>query len=627
LLASVALVLLLVFAPRAAAAGITLSEGGGSTYPARSLVLAVPGRTTLSPANVRISENGQRVNGAVVRPIAKAYAGDFGVVLAIDVSPSMKGAPLERAMAAARALAAQRTGQQELGVVTFDRTANVALPLTDEPQAIARALAQTPKVGHGAYIYNASNVAVQQLARAHIAAGAVILLSDGASIGARPKPGHNLTASSVGAAASAAGVQIYTVGLRDSSYTPQRMRLLAGVGGGAFIESSSSQLASAFRKIEAGLTAAYVVRYRSQQEGGRHVLVSVTVDGVTGGATLAYTSPSPPTALTVPRVPHDNFWTSTAALLVFGIGAAILIGLATVAFLAPRIRRDSLRRRVGAFITPTLPERRDDEVDGGARRLAALEHMLERTRWWGRFKSDVEIAGFERSAIELVAICVLATLAVAVFVAVGLHVAVLAVAALGIGPLALNTIVRRRLHKRREEFASQLPNHLQELASTMRAGHSLVSGLTAMTGSASEPSHSEWGRVISDEQVGMPLEAALRPLAERMDCRDIEQVALVASLQQRSGGNMAEVLERLADGIRERADLRRELNALTAQARLSRWVVTGLPIGLLLVLSVINPNYVKPLFHTTGGQVMLGLAVVMITSGSLVMRRITDIDA
>src|SRR3989442_1137717 len=107
--------------------------------------------------------------------------------------------------------------------------------------AVPGPLAHPPATGQGAYIYNALSVAVEQLATANIAAGAVILLSDGASQGAKPIPGHNLTAASLGASATAAHAKIYTVGLRDSSYTPQRMSLLARVGGGAFIESSSSQ--------------------------------------------------------------------------------------------------------------------------------------------------------------------------------------------------------------------------------------------------------------------------------------------------------------------------------------------------------------------------------------------------
>jgi len=89
----------------AAPATLRVSEGGGATFPARSLVLSLPNRSSLAPSQVHIAENGKTVAGAVVRPLASAARGDFGVVLAIDVSPSMKGAPLAQAMTAARSSA------------------------------------------------------------------------------------------------------------------------------------------------------------------------------------------------------------------------------------------------------------------------------------------------------------------------------------------------------------------------------------------------------------------------------------------------------------------------------------------------------------------------------------------
>jgi len=152
-----------------------------------------------------------------------------------------------------------------------------------------------------------------------------------------------------------------------------------------------------------------------------------------------------------------------------------------------------------------------------------------------------------------------------------------------------------------------------------------VAGISSMAESASEPSHSEWSRVVADEQLGMPLEEAMRPLARRMDSKDIGQVSLVASLHNRTGGNMAEVLERVADSVRERAELRRELQALTAQARLSRYVVTALPLVVAGAIAVINPNYIKPLFNTTAGIVLVFIAGALLITASLVMRAITEI--
>src|SRR5207248_3099909 len=254
------------------------------------------------------------------------------------------------------------------------------------------------------------------------------------------------------------------------------------------------------------------------------------------------------------------------------LGAALLIAIAIVTFLGSHVRRGTLRRRVRQFTTPAVLTNLEDHDESGRNLLAPLERLLSRTSWWARFQEEVEIARFERSPVELVAICIGATVALSLLLGAALRQPILAVVVLPMGPMALRSLVRHKLRGVRDLFATQLPDHVQELASTMRAGHSLVSGITAMAKTASEPSRSEWTRVVADEQLGMPLETAMRPIGQRMDCRDIEQIALVASLQQRSGGNMADVLERVGDGVRERADLRRELVSLTAQARLSRWI-------------------------------------------------------
>lgn len=111
-----------------------------------------------------------------------------------------------------------------------------------------------------------------------------------------------------------------------------------------------------------------------------------------------------------------------------------------------------------------------------------------------------------------------------------------------------------------------------------------------------------------------------------MDSVDLEQVALVASLQRQAGGNTAEVLDVVVEAIRERFKLRRLVNALTAQGRLARWILIGLPCAVATWIAVVNPHYLAPLLHTTAGQAMLIFAVVMVTAGSFAIKRITDIE-
>jgi tight adherence protein B len=136
---------------------------------------------------------------------------------------------------------------------------------------------------------------------------------------------------------------------------------------------------------------------------------------------------------------------------------------------------------------------------------------------------------------------------------------------------------------------------------------------------------SEMQQVVADEQLGVPLEKAVEIVVRRMDNRDLEQVALVAELQREAGGNAAEVVDRVAETIRERFELRRLINTLTIQGRMSRWIVSALPVALLLLLSVINPEYIHPLVAHTAGKVLLVFAALMIIGGSLVIKKIVDI--
>jgi tight adherence protein B len=377
--------------------------------------------------------------------------------------------------------------------------------------------------------------------------------------------------------------------------------------------------------ILAGTTSAtrsYELSYVSRApHDEREVELSVIVDGI-GVRDLDYAAPPAPSGI---AGGGGSFWDSGPALIAASLVAAILLAIALLAVLVPRQRRGELRQRVAGYTAPVSAEPEELPDRPKRPRLTSLERLLQGLSWWPRFATNVEIARFNRPAVELVAITALITVVAAALIGAAAGTAVIALIILPVGPLLLRLVVRMRLRRQRDLFGQQLASHLEELASALRAGHGLTAGLAVMAESAAEPSRGEWSRVVADERLGKPLEDALRSMATRMQSNDVEQVALVASLHQRTGGNMAEVLERVADSVRERSDLRRELKALTAQARLSGWVITALPPGLIVVITALNHNYMRPLFTTTGGLVMLAIGAGLLTLGALVIRKLTDI--
>ena len=173
-------------------------------------------------------------------------------------------------------------------------------------------------------------------------------------------------------------------------------------------------------------------------------------------------------------------------------------------------------------------------------------------------------------------------------------------------PVILNFVVRGRARSVRNEFAEQLPENLDVLASALRAGHSLAGAMGVVADEAPEPSKREFSRVVTDEQLGIPLDEALEVTAKRMQNSDMDQVAILALVQREAGGNTAEVLDQVTKNIRARMDVRRLVKVLTAQGKFSSVVVALIPVGIFLFLVLVNPSHLDPLFHETLGPVRLG---------------------
>jgi tight adherence protein B len=259
--------------------------------------------------------------------------------------------------------------------------------------------------------------------------------------------------------------------------------------------------------------------------------------------------------------------------------------------------------------------------------LAAVGQQKQRKRnfrWMEGFAEDVDVAQIDKDPSTMVWISVVG----------GLLLAVVAGALLGpiwialglLPPVGLNLFVRNRARSVRNDFGEQLPENLDVLASALRAGHSLAGAMGVVADEAPEPSKREYSRVVTDEQLGIPLDEALEVTAKRMQNTDIDQVAVLALVQREAGGNTAEVLDQVTANIRARMDIRRLVRVLTAQGKFSSIVIALVPVGIFVFLVLVNPTQLDPLFHETLGQVMGIMAIVMSLIGFYVIRRIISIE-
>jgi tight adherence protein B len=611
-----------LLAPVAAAAGapgLRLTSVNSVRFPDRAFVLTASKPLALTPANVHVSENGHAVRGISVVPATATTGRAFGVVLVLDASDSMRGAPIEGAVAAARAFGDHRAAGESIGLVTFNRSVDVVMPPTTDATMISAALRTAPSLAVGTELWDAASSAIDLLKQQRITAGSIVLLTDGRDIGSRT------TAKQVAAKAAAAGVRVFAVGLRSPQFSPGPLQQIARSTHAAFSEAvSPASLAGIYRSLSEQLAREYLLRYRSEANPGQTVRVAVSVNGLPAIAASPYTTPSPPSTPAPPfhRSLLDRLVSSPASIALIGLLVAALAAFAVNSMLKPS--RSSLRYRVGEFVAVAAarPARSSVTVRLLRRLLVAIERRFERTASWGRFTEELEIGEFPVRAAPLAAGTAAAS---AVLALLGFLSPVL-VLLVFVPPLLVRTAYKDKLRKRRLAFEEQLSDNLTVLAATMRAGHGFVSGLSAVLDQAEEPSRSELRRALADEQLGVPVEEALASVARRMACPDLEQVALVAALQRQTGGNTAEVLDAVVNAIRERFQLRRLVKALTAQGRLARWVLTALPVVVAGWLSLVNPHYMSPLLHTGIGQVLLTLAIVMVVAGSFAVKRITEID-
>jgi len=241
-----------------------------------------------------------------------------------------------------------------------------------------------------------------------------------------------------------------------------------------------------------------------------------------------------------------------------------------------------------------------------------------------RLANVLDIAQINTTAPRLVAGTVAATVVLFTLLLAGTGSAWWALLA-SLVPMAVRWWVNWKLERRRKAFAEQLPDMLQIVSAALRAGQSFAGSLAVVVESAGEPMRSEMQTVVADEQLGVPLDKAMAVVVRRMASRDLEQIALVAELQREAGGNAAEVIDRVAETVRERFELRRLINTLTIQGRMSRWIVTALPVALIVLVSLINPHYLTPLTSHLLGKVAIVFAVLLVIGGSLVIKKIVDI--
>jgi tight adherence protein B len=600
------LVMLLVFVSSASAdaGGARIALQPGAHFPDRQFVVTLPAGA--HPYDVHVSENGVPVIPHLVSLNTKAVP--VSLVVLLDTSNSMRGKPLTAALDAAQTLIDQKSNRSEVAVYGFSQRPYVIHQWATDRTAFQASLTSV-SVTHGTAIWDAVTYASQELRGRTGSSKAIVVLTDGADISS------TATAASATAVARSVGAHVYAVGLPGVRSEATDVQAMVDQTGGDFIRVSSlADLKAVYAGLATRLNQQFQLSYESQLRGvGKQVTVRLDVNGVS--AEQQYTIP--PTTAAAVAAP----WTGAGAL----VGIALAVGLVILvsAYLALRPVPISARRRLrrygqkGAVDTISLPDAMPQRPRQGS---------ANGNRWWARFVADVD-----RGEIDLTPMRVLAAGMVGgavVLGVVGLAIGYPLIVLVGppLGVVVAWAYVGRRAAAWHKTFDAALADSLLVLASSLRAGHSLLQAVAHVAEEADEKSAREWNEVVRRTRLGVSVEDALDEMVVRVGNRDLQWIALVARVQHQVGGNMAEMFDIVADTVRQRQRLREALHTLTAQGRMTRWILTFAPLGIGLMLFLQSPTYIVSFLHDPIGQALLAGALVLIVIGSLWLKRIVEIE-
>jgi tight adherence protein B len=597
--------------PAAASASVSIQSVDPSGYPQVSLTVLTSSPSKSPPALLE--------DGAWAYHLHAVNLGATkSIVLAVDHSQSMRGEPLRKAVAAARAFVAAKRLQDRVAVSAFANDARLVSGFTLTKGTAAAALRSIRAVGRvqGTRLYDDVVLAADALSHEARDGRVILLVTDGQETTSKAKLREAIRA------AQRAHALVYVVAIRSSRFTPEPLQRLAAKTGGRYREAAAGALTAVYKQIGDELGRSWRLEYVSTGVPGKQVRLRTAVRGQ-GIAERTVTLP-----LLLPgrhaKLPF-LFTRSGTRVLAAGIGLLVLLG--ATAILAS-IREGWVR----GLVLPHLGKPKERPVRRSLReRLQAFaglfrvtERLLSRTALWRRLGRLVERADLPVRTVEFVYLMLVISLGLGAFLLVtGAGAGVVFVACL-VGLALPIAYARFRIWRRRASFDEQLPDILATVAASLKAGHSFRSALQGIVDEGVEPAGKELKRVLAETRLGRPIEEALADMATRVESKNWEFIVTAVGIQSQVGGSLAGLFDMVSDMIRQRHQFARKVKALTAMGRMSAYVLIGVPIFLGAMLTLVSPEYMAPLWHTSSGHMIVAVTVVMVMIGAALLKKIVS---
>jgi tight adherence protein B len=574
-----------------------------------------------SPNAPKLRENGLPVWVSRAENLGRAKS----VVLAIDRSQSMRGAPLARAVAAARAFLASKPASDRLAVASF---ATKPLMLTEfsNQRGDSDGALRGIKVDavQGTTLYDMLVQASSRLATEPLEARVIIVVTDG---------NETRSAASLEAAISAARharTAIYVVAIESPKFNPEPLRALASETGGAYHgTTSSATLAAEYEAIASELRRTWRLEYATAARPGETATLQASWNSQKSSsaklvlpASLGPGADEPKPSRLLPEVFYKTvLGTQVMALVSFFI---VLIG-ASLALTTVKGAR--LKKRLAPHIVTRQEVRKKKEKE----RLAAAaglfrvtENAFENWKFWKRLERLVERSDLPIRTVELVYVIAGLGLVAATLASLAAQSTLITLAALGAAGFAPIGYVWFKAVRRLKAFENQLPDVLITLAAALKAGHSFKQGLQTIVDEGNPPASKEFHRVLAEARLGRPIELGLADMAERLGSKNFDFVITAVKIQQQVGGSLAGLIDMVADTVRQRQQFIRKVKGLTAMGRAGAYTLVALPFFIAAAITVINPTYMEPLYHSSTGHMLIYVGLGMMAFGSVILKKIVS---
>jgi len=607
--------LVALLAPVAASANVSLRGVDATGYPTLRAAVVSPVASSQPPT---LTENGQRVVDLTAQNLASAKS----VVIAVDRSRSMKGRQLDDAIAAARNFIAAKGGSDRIAVVVFGSHAvqltGFSSSTIDSDDALRT---MSVDARSGTALYDALALSAGMLAKEVGRARVIVLLTDGQDVSSTSS-----LAQSVEAARKASAL-VYPIVIGGADATRQPLRQMARETGGTFHgAASSAALKGVYTSVAAELRRTWRLEWVTAARPGEKLHLRASLDPE--GAAAA--------DLTVPGDVQAPAGTGTElpSPLYTPFGGLLLTLL--VAFLVLTACGLVLTSGKGSWVKSRLTP----HVEGGRRkakqrekgeRLAAFASLFRATeqtfghrRLWKRLHLMLERADVPLRTVEFAYLIVGCGFTLALLAAVSGRPTLMILIAFAVGALIPYGWVSFKSRRRMNAFDDQLPDLLVTLAASLKAGHSFKQGIQTVVDEGQDPSSKVLGRVITDTQLGRPMDEALAETAERIGSKNFSFVITAVSIQRQVGGSLAGLFDMVADTVRQRQQFARKIKGLTAMGRASAYVLVGLPFFVGLAMTVLNPTYMQPLYHSSTGHTLIMIGLVMMAFGSLILKKLVS---